>query len=103
MNFYDEVYKFCRQIPKGRVSTYKELAKAMNTKAYRAVGQALRNNPYAPKVPCHRVVNSKGFLHGFNGKMEGNNLKDKERLLLKEGVKVKNNKVIDFDKKLFKF
>ncbi len=103
MNFYDEVYELCKKIPKGKVSTYKEIGKAMNSRAYRAVGQALRNNPYAPIVPCHRVLNSKGELYGFNGKMNNKNLKDKEKLLLKEGVKVKNNKVIDFEKKLFKF
>ena len=63
--FQSKVYEICRKIPEGKVTTYKAIAEAMGTKAYRAVGQALNRNPYAPRVPCHRVVNSKGHLHGF--------------------------------------
>lgn len=101
------VYSFCRKIPRGKVSTYKEIAKAMKTKSYHAVGQALRCNPYAPVVPCHRVVASDGSLGGFDGKM---NSKRKILLLKKEGVavekgkgKVKKYKIKDFEKKLHKF
>ena len=58
--FSEKVYFLTKKVPKGRVTTYKELAKKLKTKAYRAVGQALKCNPYAPKVPCHRVVKSVG-------------------------------------------
>lgn len=57
--FQQKVYKACSAIPKGKVCTYKELAKKIGSpKAVRAVGSALKNNPFAPKVPCHRVVAS---------------------------------------------
>jgi len=98
MNFNERVYELCKRIPKGRVSTYKELAKALKTKGYRAVGNALNKNPYAPTVPCHRVVASDGNLHGF-----AHGLKAKKELLEKEGIKIKNNKVVDFEKVLYKF
>ncbi len=49
--FSDRVYDLLRKVPKGRVTTYKELALALNTKAYRGVGQAMKRNPYAPEVP----------------------------------------------------
>jgi methylated-DNA-[protein]-cysteine S-methyltransferase len=49
--FADKAYDLLRTVPKGRVTTYKEIAHALNTKAYRGVGQAMRNNPYAPEVP----------------------------------------------------
>ena len=98
MKFADKVYKLCRKIPKGKVSTYKAIAKAMKTKAYRAVGQALRCNPYAPEVPCHRVVGSNGHLTGF-----AHGLKKKAELLKREGVNIKNFEILDFDKALFRF
>lgn len=100
MNFNQKVLNLTKKIPKGKVSTYKEIAKAINTKAYRAVGTALRENPYAPKVPCHRVVNSSGTVGAYKGKQ---NSKEKIRLLRKEGIKIKDNKIIDFKKKLFRF
>jgi len=99
MNFNQKVLNLTRKIPKGKVSTYKEIAKALNTKAYRAVGTALRKNPYAPTVPCHRIINSNGSIGSYKGKK---NSKEKIKLLKKEGIKIKNNKIIDFEKKLFR-
>ena len=98
MNFSEKVYKLCKKIPKGKISTYKIIANKLNTKAYRAVGNALNKNPYAPIVPCHRVINSRGHLHGF-----ASGLKNKQALLEKEGIKIKDNKVLDFEKVLFRF
>ncbi len=103
MSFYDEVYKLCKRIPKGKISTYKIIGNKLGNKAYRAVGQALRNNPNPIKTPCHRIVNSKGCLHGFNGEKSSKALNKKAKLLEEEGVKVKNNKIVDFEKKLFRF
>jgi len=102
-NFYEKVYVLCKKIPKGRVSTYKLLGDALHTKAYRAVGQALKCNPDAPRIPCHRVVASNGTLYGFKGKMEGKALNDKRKLLEGEGVKVIHNKIADFDRVLYTF
>ena len=103
MRFNQQVYALCRKIPKGKVSTYKAIADILNTKAYRAVGQALRNNPYAPRISCHRVVASDGRLHGFKGKKSGVALKEKQKMLEREGITIRNNKIKDFDKRLFSF
>lgn len=98
MNFNEKVWALCRKVPKGKVTTYREIAKALKTKAYRAVGNALHANPYAPKVPCHRVVNSSGCLSGY-----GSNIRKRLLLLSKEGIKVKNKRIIDFEKVLYRF
>ena len=98
MKFNDKVYNLCKKIPRGHISTYKELANALNSKAYRAVGNALNKNPYAPIVPCHRVISSSGYLHGFAG-----GLREKARLLKKEGIKIKNNKVLNLENVFYKF
>ena len=95
--FYEKCYAVLRKVPKGKVTTYREIAKALNSKAYQAVGSAMHNNPYSPQVPCHRVVNTNGNLGGFAGGQ-----KAKIKMLKEEGVEVKDNKVVDFEKKLFK-
>ena len=97
MEFNDVVYELCKQIPIGKVSTYKEIANALGGKAYRAVGNALNKNPYAPFVPCHRVINSNGKLGGF-----ASGLKNKINMLEQEGVEIKGNK-INLDKFFYKF
>ena len=96
--FQKKVYELTKCIPKGKVSTYKAIADKMNTNAYRAVGSALNKNPFAPIVPCHRVVNNNGNLGGF-----ASGSKNKIKILESEGLIIKNNKIIDFDKKLYKF
>ncbi|KAK2021642.1 DNA binding methylated-DNA--cysteine S-methyltransferase, partial [Colletotrichum zoysiae] len=79
------------QIPKGQVTTYGILAAHLKSSP-RAVGNALRRNPFAPQVPCHRVVATGGALGGFKGKWpkdgEGITLDEKRMLLRKEGVKI---------------
>ncbi len=101
--FNERVWNLMKKIPRGKVTTYKQIARAMNTRAYRAVGNACRNNPYAPKVPCHRVVKTSGHIGGFGGKTTGKNIKNKIALLKKEGVHVQNNRIVGFEKVLFKF
>ena len=103
MKLSEKVYNLCRQIPKGRVSSYKAIAEKLNTKAYRAIGRALRNNPFSPVVPCHRVVSSSGLIGGFKGKTSGKEIKEKIKLLEKENIKIKDNKIINFEKILYKF
>ncbi len=98
MSFNERVWNICKKIPKGKVSTYKQIAKVLDSKAYRAVGNALNKNPYAPKVPCHRIVNNNGKVGGF-----AKGIKSKIKLLEKEGIKIKNNKVINFEKVLHKY
>ena len=97
MEFDAKVWKLMEKIPKGRVTTYGLIAKKLNTKAYRAVGNACRKNPYAPRVPCHRVVNSDGSIGGF-----ASGTKKKMAMLKKEGVEIRKGK-IDLKKYLYKF
>ena len=101
--FAQKIYNQLRKVPKGRVTTYKHLAASVNSRAYRAVGSAMKNNPYAPQVPCHRVVSSDGSIGGYKGSKTGKSIDEKIILLKKEGVKVKNGKVEDFDQVLIKF
>ncbi|EIM85336.1 DNA binding protein, partial [Stereum hirsutum FP-91666 SS1] len=61
------VYDLTLQIPIGKITTYKEVALALGSGSPRSVGSALRNNPFAPYVPCHRVVASNMFVGGFFG------------------------------------
>jgi methylated-DNA-[protein]-cysteine S-methyltransferase len=75
-------------VPKGQVTTYADIARALGTNAYRAVGNALNRNPYAPHVPCHRVVGSDGSLTGFAG-----GLKLKQQMLAREGIDCASGKV----------
>ena len=100
--FTQKIYQLTEKIPKGRVTTYKILAETAGTKAYRAVGQALRCNPYSPIVSCHRVVKSDGSIGGFSGKdnPKSKEVKRKIMMLIREGIKVKNNKIVDFEKVL---
>ena len=82
-----KVYDFLvTQVPKGKVTTYGTIARAIGSSP-RAVGGALKCNPYAPKIPCHRVVSMDGSIGGFNGVTKGEPISRKIALLKKEGVK----------------
>ncbi|KAF9544135.1 hypothetical protein EC957_012351 [Mortierella hygrophila] len=85
--FQFQVYDLCAQIPKGHISTYKYLSDALHSSP-RAVGQALKINPYAPlPVPCHRVLDSKLFIGGFMGQWaHGEKIDNKKAKLYLEGV-----------------
>jgi methylated-DNA-[protein]-cysteine S-methyltransferase len=87
MTFSQRVWALTARIPRGRVATYGDLAKQLRSGS-RAVGSALHRNPYAPEVPCHRVVGSDGRLVGFAG-----GLPAKKRLLQNEGVKLNGDRV----------
>ena len=101
MKFDEKVWKLMEKIPEGRVTTYGLVAKKLNTKAYRAVGNACRRNPYAPRVPCHREVRSDGTVGGFGGKTSGKNVKKKIQMLRKEHVEIINGRITDFEKVIF--
>lgn len=90
MSLHQQVLTLCKKIPKGKVCTYKAIADALGSKAYRVVGTALRKNPDAPRVPCHRVVRSDGSVGNYAGSEDNSK---KIQLLRKEGVKVVKGKV----------
>ena len=82
--FQLKVWSYLRKIPRGRVKTYSQVAKAIRRPlAVRAVANAIGKNPYAPKIPCHRVIRSDGSLGGYSGK---GGVKTKRFLLEKEGI-----------------
>ena len=85
-SFQMKVYKATSRIPRGKVATYGWVARQIGCRSAQAVGGALRVNPFAPKVPCHRVVASDGSLHGFAGHTSGPLLAKKRRLLKEEGI-----------------
>lgn len=93
------VLRKLRLVPKGKVTSYKSLARVVGAPAAaRAVGNAVNKNPEAPVVPCHRVVYSDGRLGGY-----AHGPAMKIELLASEGVMVKDGKIVDFDKIFFDF
>ena len=98
MKFQDKVLKLILRIPKGKVTTYRELARALGKPcAYRAVANALARNPHPVKIPCHRVIRSNGEIGGYSLGVE-----QKIALLGGEGIRVVGDRV-NLKKYLFKF
>ncbi len=98
--FEERVYAAVRRIPRGRVATYKQVAAWIGCGSSRAVGQALKRNPSAPMVPCHRVIASNLRLGGYAGERSGQALARKQRLLAEEGVRFRNGVLTDPDRRL---
>jgi len=100
LNFQEAVLKLVKQIPKGKLMTYGEIARELtgSVRAARAVGQAVAANPYPVVVPCHRVVRSDGDIGGYSSGVE-----KKIMLLSAEGVEIKGRKVLNFEQTLFLF
>ena len=82
--FQKRVYLELLNIPPGETITYGELARRIGCRSAQAVGQALKRNPFAPEVPCHRVVAANGTLGGYNGQRKGEQIELKRKLLEKE-------------------
>ena len=99
MNIEQKVYKKLLDVPKGKITTYGDLAKAVGLKnGQRLIGKIMNKNPYPVLVPCHRVVMSTGKIGGY---VYGEIVKMK--MLSDEGMEITNGKIESFDKKLFKF
>ncbi|WP_435236200.1 MGMT family protein [Psychromonas sp. PT13] len=96
--FNEQCYELLMQIPKGKVVTYGDIAHALGTKAYQAVGNAMGANPNPIIVPCHRVVKGNGEVGNY-----ALGLDKKIELLHNEGVIIQENKVMDFKTVRFKF
>lgn len=86
--FQRRVYLALLEVPRGTTITYGELARRIGCRSAQAVGQALKRNPFAPEVPCHRVVASDGSLGGYNGRREGEQIVRKQTLLAMESVQI---------------
>ena len=99
MNLQQKIYKRLLEVPKGQITTYGDLAKAVGLKnGQRVVGQIMNKNPYPVIVPCHRVVMSTGKVGGY---AYGEPVKTK--MLNDEGIQTKNGRIVNLKKTLHRF
>lgn len=94
----DNCYKLLKEIPLGKITTYKILAEKLSSKGYRAIGKIVGSNPNPISVPCHRVVKSNGEIGGYIFGTE-----KKIEILNKEGIEVINDKIKNFENLIYKF
>jgi len=99
LNLEQKIYKKLLEVPKGQITTYGELAKAVGLKnGQRIVGKIMNKNPYPVIIPCHRVVMSTGKIGGY---AYGEHIKIK--LLNDEGIQIKNGKITDLKNRIYRF
>lgn len=99
MNLEQKIYKKLLEVPKGQITTYGELSKAVGLKnGQRAVGKIMNKNPYPVIIPCHRVVMSTGKIGGY---AYGEHVKAK--MLNDEGIEIRDRKILDLENKLYRF
>ncbi len=99
MNLDKKIYKKLLEVPKGKITTYGELAKAVGLKnGQRAVGKIMNKNPYPVIIPCHRVVKSDGKVGGY---AYGEEIKSD--MLTREGIVIKNGKILDLENTIHRF
>lgn len=99
MELKDKIYSNLKKVPKGNVITYKELAKSVNSKAYRFVGACMAGNKNPVEIPCYKVVLSDGRIGNYSG---SGGVKSKIKKLENDGIKIINGKV-DLSRYLHKF
>jgi len=99
LNLDKKIYKKLLEVPKGKITTYGELAKAVGLKnGQRAVGKIMNKNPYPVIIPCHRVVKSDGKVGGY---AYGEDIKSD--MLTREGIVIHNGKILDLENKIYRF
>ena len=99
MNLDKKIYKKLLEVPKGKITTYGDLAKAVGLKnGQRTVGKIMNKNPYPVIIPCHRVVKSDGKVGGY-----AYGEKIKSDMLTKEGIEIKNGKILDLENRIYRF
>lgn len=99
MKLEEKVYKKLLEVPKGKITTYGDLAKAIGLKnGQRMIGRIMNKNPYPVIVPCHRVIKSDGKIGGYAW-----GEKVKAKMLSNEGIKIKNGKILDVEKSIHRF
>jgi len=96
--FQEKCYELLKLIPPGKVTSYSEMARALNSKAWRAVGTAMAKNKNLFVIPCHRVVRSDGVIGQYALGTD-----KKAELLISEGIEVSNGRVINLDKVFHRF
>jgi methylated-DNA-[protein]-cysteine S-methyltransferase len=96
--FEARCYELLKLIPKGKVTTYGEIARGLNTKAYQAVGNAMAKNKNLFVIPCHRVIRSNGEIGNYALGAE-----KKAYLLKEEGVALKGDKVQNLEAVIYRF
>ena len=99
MTIEKKIYRKLLQVPPGKITTYKELARSIGLEnGQRVIGQIMKKNPFPVIIPCHRVVKSDGKIGGY---VYGETVKS--RMLTNEGIKIIDGKIIDFEKRKFYF
>ena len=99
MKLEEKVYRKLLEVPKGKITTYGELAKAVGLKnGQRTIGKIMNKNPYPVIVPCHRVIKSDGKIGGYAW-----GEKVKAKMLSNEGIKIKNGKISDVKISIHRF
>lgn len=96
-----KAFLLLRKIPRGRVTTYGALAKAIGSSP-RAIGQIMRRNQRPDIYPCYKVVSSSGKIHGYDGCLKGAKIGKKIRLLRNDGIEIENSR-INLERYLHKF
>jgi len=97
-DFNERCYALLKRVPAGKVTTYGELARALGSKAWRAVGSAMAKNQHLIVVPCHRVVRSNGEVGDYASGAEA-----KVALLLNEGIPVVDGRITDLENFFYRF
>jgi len=99
LNLDKRIYKKLLEVPKGKITTYGELAKAVGLKnGQRAVGKIMNKNPYPVIIPCHRVVKSDGKVGGY---AYGEEIKSD--MLTREGIEIRDGKILDLENRIYQF
>jgi methylated-DNA-[protein]-cysteine S-methyltransferase len=99
MNLDKKIYIKLLEVPEGMVTSYLDLSKAVGLKnGQRAIGKIMNKNKHPVIIPCHRVVKSDGCVGGY---AYGENVKT--NMLTKEGIEIKNGKIVDIKTKMYKF
>ena len=97
-DFNEKCYALLKLIPEGKVTTYREMARALDSKAWRAVGSDMAKNKQLITIPCHRVVRSNGTIGQYASGTD-----KKSELLQAEGVSVKLGKIINLEQFMYRF
>ena len=99
MKIDKKIYKKLLQVPSGKITTYGELSRAIGlVNGQRVIGQIMKKNPFPVIIPCHRVVRSDGKIGGYGFGMDV-----KKSMLVKEGIRLKKNKIENFENFFFRF